>query len=214
MIHFGVDPLWDVQVIAVVNKTSQLGTHALNLVLQQHLNPNEAVKGTPFRVGDKVMQTKNGWMIPYRGREFGQAVPPDAVLNAGGQVYTANGEMGRVLKIDAKAMVVEMVSPRRIVQVFKQDIEAESEEGQTGSSFSLAYAITTHKSQGSQFDHVALVLAGRDSPIQTRELVYTGVTRAKQRLSWLGDAEELRKALEREVRRESGLPELIGSSLG
>jgi len=40
------------------------------------------------------------------------------------------------------------------------------------------------------------------------------VTRAKQRLSWLGDAEELRKALEREVRRESGLPELIGSSLG
>jgi exodeoxyribonuclease V alpha subunit len=74
-----------------------------------------------------------------------------------------------------------------------------------------ALAMTVHKSQGSQFEHVALVLAGRDSPIQTRELVYTGVTRARQRLSWLGDLDELRTALARQVRRESGLPELIPS---
>lgn len=188
-IEEGADPLWDVQVLAVVNKTSQLGTHALNLVLQQHLNPSEAVKGTPFRVGDKVMQTRNGWMIPYRGREFGQAVPPDAVLNAGGQVYTANGEMGRVLKIDAKAMVVEMVSPRRVVQVFRQDIEEESEEGQTGSSFSLAYAITTHKSQGSQVRFAIFMLdeyAGARRLLD-RSLLYTAITRAKQATFLVGN---------------------------
>jgi exodeoxyribonuclease V alpha subunit len=73
--------------------------------------------------------------------------------------------------------------------------------------------MTVHKSQGSQFDHVALVLAGRDSPIQTRELVYTGVTRARQRLSWLGDLDELRIALARQVRRESGLPDLLEAAI-
>jgi len=76
-----------------------------------------------------------------------------------------------------------------------------------------ALAMTVHKSQGSQFDHVALVLAGRDSPIQTRELVYTGVTRARQRLSWLGDLDELRIALARQVRRESGLPDLLEAAI-
>ena len=65
--------------------------------------------------------------------------------------------------------------------------------------------MTVHKSQGSQFDHVALVLAGRRSPIQTRELVYTAVTRAKERLSWVGGDEELREALQRPVGRVSGL---------
>ena len=68
-----------------------------------------------------------------------------------------------------------------------------------------ALAMTVHKSQGSQFDHVALVLAGRRSPIQTRELVYTAVTRAKERLSWVGGDEELREALQRPVGRVSGL---------
>ena len=68
-----------------------------------------------------------------------------------------------------------------------------------------ALAMTVHKSQGSQFDHVALVLAGRASPIQTRELVYTAVTRAMSRVSWVGAEDELLDALERPVGRVSGL---------
>lgn len=68
-----------------------------------------------------------------------------------------------------------------------------------------ALAMTVHKSQGSQFDLVALVLAGRASPIETRELVYTGVTRAKNRLMWLGADDELRSALARRTQRASGL---------
>ena len=116
-----------------------------------------------------------------------------------------NGDVGIVLPLaDGAAAVFPHETPGEVRRVALSRLPPH--EG--------ALVMTVHKSQGSQFDHVALVLAGRDSPIQTRELVYTGVTRAKQRLSWLGDAEELRKALEREVRRESGLPELIGSSLG
>ncbi len=72
-----------------------------------------------------------------------------------------------------------------------------------------ALVLTVHKSQGSQFPHVALVLADRDSPIQTRELVYTGITRAQSRLSWLGSAEVLDRALKTRVQRASGLAELL-----
>jgi exodeoxyribonuclease V alpha subunit len=116
-----------------------------------------------------------------------------------------NGDVGIVLPLaDGPAAVFPHETPGEVRRVALSRLPPH--EG--------ALVMTVHKSQGSQFDHVALVLAGRDSPIQTRELVYTGVTRAKQRLSWLGDAEELRKALEREVRRESGLPELIGAAVG
>jgi exodeoxyribonuclease V alpha subunit len=72
-----------------------------------------------------------------------------------------------------------------------------------------AFAMTVHKAQGSEFLQVALVLAGGDSPIQTRELVYTGITRTKDQLAWVGDLEELARALERRVVRASGLPELL-----
>jgi exodeoxyribonuclease V alpha subunit len=72
-----------------------------------------------------------------------------------------------------------------------------------------ALAMTVHKSQGSQFDHVAVVLAGRKSPIQTRELVYTAVTRAKARVSWVGGQDELLDALSTPVGRVSGLGERL-----
>jgi exodeoxyribonuclease V alpha subunit len=111
-----------------------------------------------------------------------------------------NGDVGIVLPLaDGAAAVFPHETPGEVRRVALSRLPPH--EG--------ALAMTVHKSQGSQFEHVALVLAGRDSPIQTRELVYTGVTRAKQRLSWLGDLDELRTALARQVRRESGLPELI-----
>lgn len=72
-----------------------------------------------------------------------------------------------------------------------------------------AFAMTVHKSQGSQFRRVAVVLAGRDSPIQTRELVYTAITRTSSRLDWLGAPDELARALCRRVGRTSGLADLL-----
>ncbi len=73
-----------------------------------------------------------------------------------------------------------------------------------------ALVLTVHKSQGSQFNHVALVLADRASPIQTRELVYTGFTRARQRLTWLGRPELLATALGTRVLRGSALAGKLG----
>jgi exodeoxyribonuclease V alpha subunit len=115
-----------------------------------------------------------------------------------------NGDVGIVLPLaDGAAAVFPHETPGEVRRVALSRLPPH--EG--------ALAMTVHKSQGSQFDHVALVLAGRDSPIQTRELVYTGVTRARQRLSWLGDLDELRIALARQVRRESGLPDLLEAAI-
>ena len=72
-----------------------------------------------------------------------------------------------------------------------------------------ALVMTVHKSQGSQFDRVAVVLAGRTSTVQTRELIYTAITRAKKRVDWLGDEGELREALATPVARASGLEPLL-----
>lgn len=77
-----------------------------------------------------------------------------------------------------------------------------------------AFALTIHKSQGSQYRHVAVVLAGRPSPIETRELVYTGVTRAQERLTWVGSAAGLTAALERGVGRMGALQWFIEDALG
>ena len=75
------------------------------------------------------------------------------------------------------------------------------------------FAMTIHKSQGSEFDHAMVVLPNRSSPILTRELIYTGVTRAKRRMTMLGDADLLGEALKRTVRRASGLrAQLWGSN--
>ena len=72
-----------------------------------------------------------------------------------------------------------------------------------------AFVMTVHKSQGSQFERVAVVLADKEASLQTRELIYTALTRARSRLDWLGDKEALRAALQRRVERSSGLRELL-----
>ncbi len=77
-----------------------------------------------------------------------------------------------------------------------------------------AFAVTVHKSQGSEFEGVLLVLPGADSPVLTRELLYTGVTRARQRVELWGDRELLARALTRRVERRSGLGSLLRSPAG
>ncbi|HSV93663.1 MAG TPA: exodeoxyribonuclease V subunit alpha, partial [Desulfobacterales bacterium] len=72
-----------------------------------------------------------------------------------------------------------------------------------------AYALTVHKSQGSEFDEVLLVLPERDSPVLTRELIYTALTRARRRITVCGRAEVIRTAVERRIRRTSGLRDVL-----
>ena len=81
-------------------------------------------------------------------------------------------------------------------------------------AFEGAFAMTVHKAQGSQFREVALVLAGRASPIQTRELVYTAITRAREAVRWVGGAHELDEALRTRTRRRSTLRERLARGEG
>jgi exodeoxyribonuclease V alpha subunit len=178
--------------VLAVHRRGPLGVQQLEQALAQRVRAAlDAGRGE--RTGRRGIDLGEGHWI---GR-------PILITENAYDVGLMNGDVGIVLPLaDGVAAVFSHETPGEVRRVALSRLPPH--EG--------ALAMTVHKSQGSQFEHVALVLAGRDSPIQTRELVYTGVTRAKQRLSWLGDIDELRTALARQVRRESGLPELIASS--
>lgn len=121
-------------------------------------------------------------------------------------VRLMNGDVGLILPVrDASGVSLAAVFPSEAGLRAVATSRLPPHEG--------ALAMTIHKSQGSQFERVALVLAGRPSLIQTRELVYTGVTRAKNQLGWLGSRSELEDALDRTVARTSGLAALLSSSV-
>lgn len=153
----GLDPIWDCQVVCAVNgskdseKGSQVGRQKLNAILQAHLNKNPGIERVPFRIGDKIVNTKNGYfkMVESDGSE-------DAIFNQRGEVYCANGEQAKVIKIDTSSFIAELNSPFRVIQVGfakskeakeKNDDELDNQEEKTstGCDWDLAYAISVHK---------------------------------------------------------------------
>ena len=113
-----------------------------------------------------------------------------------------NGDIGIVLPVDGVLRLVfpgrgDASAPLRSVALSRLP----ANEG--------ALAMTIHKSQGSQFRRVAMILADRPSPIQTRELVYTAMTRARERIDWIGSLDGFARALDTPVQRSSGLSSLL-----
>jgi exodeoxyribonuclease V alpha subunit len=195
------DPQWQRELLAVFDRYRVLAVHRRGPLGVQQLE-----QALAKRIRDAI-DAGRGDRAHRRSIDLGEGHwvgRPVLITENAYDVGLMNGDVGIVLPLaDGAAAVFPHETPGEVRRVALSRLPPH--EG--------ALAMTVHKSQGSQFDHVALVLAGRDSPIQTRELVYTGVTRAKQRLSWLGDLDELRIALARQVRRECGLPELIASSV-
>ena len=195
------DPQWQRELLAVFDRYRVLAVHRRGPLGVQQLE-----QALAKRIRDAI-DAGRGDRVHRRSIDLGEGHwvgRPILITENAYDIGLMNGDVGIVLPlVDGAAAVFPQETPGAVRAVALSRLPPH--EG--------ALAMTVHKSQGSQFDHVALVLAGRDSPIQTRELVYTGVTRAKQRLSWLGDLDELRIALARQVRRESGLPELIASSV-
>lgn len=161
-------PTEDIQVISPSRK-GVLGVIELNRALQQRLNPpqkgRQEVKSIlyTFREGDKIMQTKNNY---------------DIVWHKGGNSGTGifNGDIGRILMINRQTReVVTDFDGRRTVYLFDQLEQLE-----------LAYAITVHKSQGSEFEAVIIPLLGGFQKLYYRNLLYTAVTRAKKLLILIG----------------------------
>ncbi len=171
---YGYSPLWDIQVLCP-SRQGELGTAALNTKLQAAINPKGADKPEVksgqnlFREGDKVMQVRNNYDIIWT-RDDGEN---------GAGVF--NGDIGIIEGIDRPAQLLTIRFDDRVTDyTFDQLTELE-----------LAYAITVHKSQGSEYEAVVIPLAKPMPNLYYRNLLYTAVTRAKRLLILLGDPETL-----------------------
>ena len=164
-------------------RQGDFGVETLNQRIAEWLRQQGLIAQTHgWYEGRPVLVTRNDYALGLMNGDIGIALNmPDA-----------NGEF--------RLRVVFKDSQRRLKQVLPSRLhDAES-----------VYAMTVHKSQGSEFEHVALLLPDRPSPILTRELVYTGITRAKRRFSLLGSNEAvLRQAIAQRVKRAGGLRELL-----
>jgi len=169
------------QALCVTNKQCA----AINQYVRQKLFPElqSGGKQYPFCLNDQVINTANGYFIPA----FQYEQDPEAVIDVAGNVYVANGEQGQVIEDNGSTIVIKVHTPERYVTVWQKRIEAD-EAGVTGTTWRHAYAITTHKSQGSAWPFVICALDSRGGySILDRSLIYTMITRAKTRCLLMGD---------------------------
>ena len=176
---YNFNSLTDIQVLCPSRK-AQTGTVNLNNLLQSTLNPknkNEpqlTYKGIYFRVGDKVMQIKNNYDLQWQ-KDNGET---------GFGIF--NGDVGYISLIDIKGGIVKVKFDDRTATYFLENIN----------ELELAYAVTVHKSQGSEFDCVILPLLDIPSQLLYRNLLYTAITRAKKLLIVVGSENVYQKMAE------------------
>lgn len=165
----------EIQVMTPTRK-GLLGVERLNQILQRYLNPADPgkteaeIRGRLFRTGDKVMQIKNNYQIEWEiSTKYGLTV------DKGTGVF--NGDMGIITEINpyTESLEVEFDEGRKVKYSFEMTEELE-----------LAYAITVHKSQGSEYPAVILPLLPGPRLLYNRNLLYTAVTRAKRCLTIVG----------------------------
>ena len=188
---YGYSPMGDIQVLCPGRK-GELGVYELNKKLQAVLNPEDNKKqqitanGLTLREGDKVMQTRNDYNLPW-SREDG---------TAGEGVF--NGDIGIILTIDKHAgNMVVLVDDRYVLYELDHALR----------SLELAYAVTVHKSQGNEFPAVIIPVLGTVPQLSYRNLLYTGVTRAKSTLILIGQPDNVRRMVnnDKRTRRYSAL---------
>jgi exodeoxyribonuclease V alpha subunit len=169
--RFGLDPFQDVQVLTPMNR-AELGVKNLNLRLQAVLNPPDAQEGPEvvrfgwsFRLGDKVMQTRNN----YTKEVF-------------------NGDLGRIRAIDLDDTTLTVDFDGRAVVYDFDELD----------ELTLAYALTIHKSQGSEYPAVIMPVHTQHYLLLQRNLLYTGITRGRKLVVLVGSRQALRLAVERQ----------------
>lgn len=173
--YVGASP-YEIQVLTPMRK-GLLGVERLNLILQQYLNPPDQKKMEKehgqgiFREGDKVMQIKNNYQLEWEIRgNYG--IPVEKGIGV------FNGDTGIIREINsfAETLTVEFDENRFVEYSFKQLDELE-----------LAYAITIHKAQGSEYPAVVVPLLQGPRMLMNRNLLYTAVTRARKCVTLVGD---------------------------
>jgi len=192
---YGYSPLTDIQVLCPGRK-GELGTINLNRLLREAINPPSPDKrqaeifGTLFREGDKVMQIKNDYKLPWEKDDGTQ----------GEGVF--NGDMGIISEIDkVSGSVRVLMDDREVLYDFEK----------AGSDLEHAYAVTVHKSQGNEFTAVIMPVLHCTSLLCYRNLLYTAITRAKDLLILTGSKAEIMKMIEndKKTRRYTGLPAFL-----
>lgn len=176
---------FEIQVLTPMRKGS-LGCENLNRILQKYLNPQDGTKAEHtsgeliYRVGDKVMQIKNNYQIPWE--VVGKY---NIVIDEGTGVF--NGDMGRIVEIDEaqSQLVVEFDEHKRVTYPFSGLEELEH-----------SYAVTIHKSQGSEYPAVILPLLGGPRMLFNRNLLYTAITRARNCVTILGRSDVVESMIE------------------
>ncbi len=191
---------YDIQVLTPMKK-GPLGAQQLNLVLQEYLNPPDPSKkehaygDMTLREGDKVMQIRNNYQAEWE--VVGKYNVP---IDSGMGIF--NGDMGIVKEINeySQDLVVEFDEHRRVRYPFSELDELE-----------LSYAITIHKSQGSEYPAVILPILGGPRMLLNRNLLYTAVTRAKSTVCILGSSQTLMTMVDNEeqLKRYTGLSDRI-----
>ena len=186
----------DIQVLTPM-RGGILGVNSLNEQLQKYINPadenkrEKEIAGVTFREGDKVMQIKNNYQLEWEQRsETGR------IYDTGTGIF--NGDMGVITTINniTNSMEVVFDEDRYVIYDSKQAEELE-----------LAYAITIHKSQGSEYPAVIMPLVSGVPMLMTRNLLYTGVTRAKKCVCIVGRKETFASMIKNQdqQKRFSGL---------
>ena len=187
---------YDIQVLTPMRK-GLLGVERLNGILQRYMNPpaNDKVEkeygSTVFREGDKVMQTKNSYQLAWEIRtKYGLTV------DKGLGIF--NGDMGIIRQINdfAEQMIIEFDEGRMVEYPYKLLDELE-----------LAYAITIHKSQGSEYPAVVIPLLSGPMMLMNRNLLYTAVTRARKCVTLVGNEVTFQQMIQNtsQQKRYSGL---------
>lgn len=190
----------EIQVLTPMRK-GMLGVERLNQILQEYINPpseqkrEKEINGNIFREGDKVMQIKNNYQMEWKvlGKNH-------IVVEKGIGIF--NGDVGVICSMNtySETMDVEFEDGRRVEYSFKQTDELE-----------LAYAITIHKSQGSEYPAVVLPMLGGPRMLMNRNLLYTAVTRARKCVCVVGMKESFDEMVcnVNEMKRHSGLTERL-----
>jgi exodeoxyribonuclease V alpha subunit len=173
--YFGYDSLSDIQVLCPMKK-GETGVFRLNERLQQHLNPPDNSKkerhvgSSVLREGDKVIQTKNNYQMQWH-----KPSTPSSSYEEGMGVY--NGDIG----------IIKEINPRNeSITVCFDDGRVAEYDFSHADELDLAYALSVHKSQGSEFAAVVLPLFSGPPMLMTRNLLYTAVTRARKTVVIVG----------------------------
>ncbi|MDD6603795.1 MAG: ATP-dependent RecD-like DNA helicase [Eubacteriales bacterium] len=186
---YGLDPMSDIQVLCP-SRMGEIGTQNINAVLQARLNPPAKdkqeirYKGYVLREGDRVMQIKNNYDVPwFRPKENGTGV--------------FNGDIGILSHIDRANNIINV----------KYDDKEAMYSFENVKEIELAYAMTVHKSQGSEFVAVVMPVLATPAKLAYRNLFYTALTRAKKLLVLVGNQESIKQMVDndKKSRRYSAL---------